>query len=98
MRENKYQANIKRRLQYEFEGCVIIKLPTDDIQGLPDLLVLYKNRWAMLEVKRSATEPYQPNQEFYIELFNGMGYASFIYPENEEEVFHELQHALRFSR
>ena len=65
------------------------------IQGFPDILILYKNRWAALECKRSADEPYQPNQKHYIKQINGLAFASVIYPEIKDEVLNDLQQALR---
>lgn len=98
-RETAYQRLVKRRLDSEYPGCIIIMIPPDQIQGIPDLLVLYEDRWAMLEVKTSADEPFQPNQEYYIETINAtMSYCSVIYPEIEDKVFYELQQSLGVRR
>lgn len=98
MKESAYQNSLIRRLEKEFPNCLVIKNDASYIQGIPDLLVLYGNKWAMLEVKRSYSDSVQPNQLYYVELLNSMSYASFIYPENEERVFDELQYAFRPSR
>jgi hypothetical protein len=66
--------------------------------GVPDITVLYGRFWAMLEVKVSASAPSQPNQEYYVDEMNKMGFAAFIYPENEEEVLYALQQAFRARR
>ena len=92
MKEHVYQLRLIRRLEKEFPGCVVIKNNPDYIQGLPDLLILFQDRWAMLEVKISADAPNQANQPYYVALFDTMSFAAFIYPENEEEVIYELQH------
>lgn len=98
MLESTYQSQLIKKLRVRFPGCVILKNDTDYMQGIPDLLVLYRNKWAMLEVKASARSEVQPNQEYYIELFDSMSFAAFIYPEIEEEVLHDLQQALRARR
>lgn len=95
MRENAYQAKLIRRLRHEFEGCIILKNDTQYLQGIPDLMVLFNDRWAMLEVKRSAGEPFQPNQEFYLGMADTMSFAAVIHPENEDEVIYALQRALK---
>ena len=61
------------------------------IQGIPDLLVLYKDRWAALEVKKSADAKHQPNQDDYVAQMNADSFAAFIYPENEEYILDKLQ-------
>lgn len=93
MKESEYQARIISRLKDEFPGCVVLKNDASYTQGIPDLLVVYKDRWAMLEVKRSEREKARPNQKHYVNLLNDLSFASFIFPENEEMVFDELQHA-----
>lgn len=91
MVESKFQANLIKKIKNRFDGCVVMKNDSSYIQGIPDLLILYKDRWAALECKRSANAPRRPNQEFYISKMNDMSFASFIYPENEEEVLDAVQ-------
>ena len=66
------------------------KLDANLSQGIPDLLVLFRDRWAMLEVKKSATATKRPNQARKVSLFNDWSFASFIFPENERVVLDEL--------
>ena len=91
MKESKFQSDLKKELQGMFPGCMITKLDSGDIQGIPDLLVLYKDKWAVLENKRSAKATHQPNQDYYVDKMNGMSLASFIYPENKDEVLARLR-------
>jgi hypothetical protein len=91
MKESKFQANLKKELKEMFPGCIVTKLDSGDIQGIPDLLVLYKNKWATLENKKDANAHRQPNQEYYVNKMNEMSFSRFIYPENKEEVLRDLQ-------
>ena len=91
MLESVFQKRLMRKLKQMFPECVVIKNDCNCIQGIPDLLILYKNKWAMLECKRSKDADHQPNQDYYVELFNSMSFARFIFPENQEEVLNELQ-------
>ena len=90
MLENKFQANLIKDLKKLFVGCIVTKLDSSHIQGIPDLLVLYGNKWATLECKKSANAKKQPNQEYYVGLMNKMSFSRFICPENKEEVLNEL--------
>ena len=90
MLENKFQSNLIKELKEIFPGCIVMKNDSSYIQGIPDLLVLYKDKWGALEVKKTKTAARQPNQEYYVDLMNGMSFSRFIYPENKEEVLREL--------
>lgn len=76
----------------------MLKNDSSYLQGVPDLLLLWNDRWATLEVKRSSTAPQRPNQEYYVNMMNEMSFSRFIYPENKEEVLNEIQHAFRSRR
>lgn len=93
MKESKFQKDLKDELKARFPGCIVTKNDSSCIQGIPDLLVLYKDKWATLEVKRSANAPHQPNQDYYVERMNQMSFSAFIFPENKEEVLNDLARA-----
>lgn len=91
MKESKFQRDLKKELKQMFPGCIVTKMDSGDIQGIPDLLILYKNKWATLENKRSANASKRPNQEYYVNKMNEMSFSRFIYPENKEEVLNDLR-------
>lgn len=91
MLERDYQKKLVKKLKATFPGCIVIKNDAQLKQGIPDLLVLFKEKWVALEVKQSSTAKHRPNQDSYVERMNEMSYASFIYPENEDAVFKELE-------
>lgn len=93
MRENDFQKKLKEELEDRFPGCVILKNDPEFFQGIPDLLILYEDKWAMLECKANRKSSYRPNQDIYIEMFDSMSFCRAIYPENKEEVLDELQYA-----
>ena len=98
MLESVFQANLIDELEELFEGCLILKNDANQIQGFPDLLILYNDQWAALECKRSINSPKQPNQKFYVELLENMSFSRFIYPENKEEVLDDLQQSFTHRR
>lgn len=89
--ERDFQSKLIKELKELFVGCLVMKLDSSYIQGIPDLLILYKNKWATLECKKNASAKKQPNQEYYVGLMNKMSFSRFICPENKEEILHELQ-------
>lgn len=98
MNERQYQAKLLKKLRELLPGCLILKNDSSYMQGVPDLIILYGDRWGMLEVKRNATAAFQANQAYYVSELNHMSFAAFIYPENEDEVLHDLQRSLAPSR
>lgn len=96
MREADYQAKLMRRIEELLPGACCFKQDAVAYQGIPDILILCGSRWAMLEVKISASAPERPNQRFWVEHYNEMSFAAFIYPENEEEVLRGLQLAFGY--
>jgi hypothetical protein len=98
MLESKFQTQLIKEIKRMIPGCVVLKNDASYLQGVPDLLVLYRNRWAMLEVKASEDAHVGPNQLYYIDMFGSMSFSAFIYPENKKEILDDLQHALTFRR
>lgn len=95
MRENKFQAALIKELKSLFPGCIVLKNDANYIQGIPDLLILYKNKWAALECKMDSKASKRPNQEYYIKLMNKMSFAAFINPDNKERVLNELSQSFK---
>jgi hypothetical protein len=97
-RESEFQTRLIRKLRRMFPGCIILRNDANYLQGVPDILILWGNRWAVLEVKRNPTARTEPNQVHYVKIMNNMSFADFIYPENEEQVLRDLQRALGATR
>lgn len=91
--ESGFQDKLIKTLKEILPGCMTFKM--DQFQGIPDLLVLYGDKWLSLECKRSASAKRQPNQEYYVELMNQMSFSRFICPENKEEVLNEILQTFR---
>ena len=93
--ERLFQRTLIRELKQRFVGCIVTKLDSSYLQGIPDLLILWGNRWATLECKRNRTASHRPNQDYYVARMNDMSFSRFIFPENKEEVLNELEQAWR---
>ena len=90
MRESKFQAKLIKDIKERLPDCIVLKNDPTYLQGIPDLTVFNNDKWATLEVKKSANATHQPNQDYYVELMDHMSFSRFIYPENRDEVFSDL--------
>lgn len=95
MLEREFQSRLIKKIKKKFDGCMVVKLDANYTQGIPDLLVLFKDKWAALEVKKDKNAKHQPNQDYYVRKMNRMSFSRFIFPENEKEVLDDLQRAFQ---
>lgn len=98
--ESDFQANLIKEIKILFPGCYVLKTDPRYIQGIPDLLILWREHWALLECKRKKPEKrdYQPNQQYHIRELNKMSFSKVIFPENKEDVLRELQQSFGVTR
>lgn len=97
-KEGDFQADLIDSLKERFPGCIVVKNDARYLQGVPDLTILYNDKWATLEDKREKNAHHQPNQDYYVEKMNNMSFSRFVYPENVEEVLDELEQSFKNSR
>ena len=96
MLESKFQRELIGELKTLFPGSIVFK--NESKQGLPDLTVLYEDKWALLECKADRNASHQPNQDYYVDRANEMSFSRFIFPENKQEVLNELKQAFGTDR
>ena len=95
MLESQFQAKLIKELKKLFPGCIVMKSDSGYLQGIPDLLILFNDKWAALECKQCAGAKKQPNQEYYVGKMDEMSFSRFICPENKEKVLHDLQQSFQ---
>ena len=98
MKESDFQKSLINELKQMFTGCYIFKLDPQRYQGIPDLLILFKNKWATLECKKGKKASKRPNQDYRVEEMNKMSFSRVISPENKEEVLNDLRKAFGVKR
>ena len=91
MLESQFDTKLINELKQRFPGCIILKNDANYLQGVPDRIILWNDKWATLETKKTKNASRQPNQEYYVNKMNEMSFSAFIYPENMEEVLDGLQ-------
>ena len=96
--ESRFQTDVIKEIKERLPGCIVLKNDSGYIQGFPDLTILYKKRWGILETKREEDAKHRPNQDYYVDKLDKMSFSRFIYPENREEVLNELEQALKPGR
>lgn len=95
--ESQFQSKTIKEILAMFPGSHALKNDSGYQQGIPDWTILWRDRWAVLEFKRSRDSPAEPNQPYFVETFDKMSFSAFIYPENKEEVLRDLQRAFKSS-
>lgn len=95
MREGKFQTWFREQLEFHFPGSVVVKLDTRYKTGVPDLIMLWEDKWATFEVKADAKAAHRPLQDYYVQMMNDMSFSAFVHPENFEEVLDAVQRALQ---
>lgn len=86
MLESAFKTRATKWLRDHFPGCIIMKNDAGLLLGIPDMTILYRDKWALLEFKASASSAKQPLQDDYIQLSRQWSYGSFVYPENWQQV------------
>lgn len=95
MKESDFQGKLIKDIYKRFPGSIVMKMDANYKQGFPDLMVFYKNKWAALECKKDINAKHQPNQDYYVNKLNEMSFASFISPENKEEILNGLEQTFK---
>lgn len=90
MLENKFQSYLIKKIEERLPDSIILKNDPNYKQGIPDLVIFYKDGWACLECKKSAKSSHRPNQDYYVNKMDSMSFARFISPENCDAVLDEL--------
>lgn len=95
MLERYFQREVIENLKDRFPGCIVLKNDPSYKQGVPDLIILWKKKWATLECKKDERSSHQPNQEYYVDKMDEMSFSAFIYPENKQEVLDDLEYFMK---
>lgn len=95
MKEAEYQKRLIKKLKSIFPGCIVMKNDANYVQGIPDLIILYKNHWGFLEVKQASDSSHRPNQDFYIQKASEWSYGAFVNPDNEKEILNDMERSFR---
>ena len=90
-KESAFVTKFLDKIRKRYPEAIIMKNDANQIQGFPDWDIKHMDKWVSLEFKRSKNASKQPNQAYWVDTLNKMSYASFVYPENEEEVLYEIQ-------
>ena len=89
--ESKFQKELIDEVKERYPGCIALKNDSSYMQGFPDWTILYKDKWAVLEVKKERGAHKQPNQEYYVNKLNEIGgFSRFVFPENKDEVLEDM--------
>lgn len=91
MLESKFKKQFVSKLRDILPFVEFFEPDPERTRSAPDMLVVGRRTWAALEFKRSKDATHRANQDRNIERLNKLGYATFVYPENEMEVLNDLE-------
>jgi hypothetical protein len=91
MLESTFKYEVRKKIEKMFPGIICTRTDPTQIQGFPDMLLLYGDKWAALEFKKDINSTLRPNQQYYIDMLNELSYASIIHPQNMDEVLNDIQ-------
>ena len=86
MLERDFQPHVIRAIKLTLSDAIVLKNDSSYQQGVPDLIVLYKDKWATLEVKRTLKSRPEPNQTYWVDRMNEMSFSAFINRDNMHDV------------
>jgi hypothetical protein len=90
MLESQFKRHVKKRITERFPNLDLDFIDTA-YRSMPDTFVIGPGVWAALEFKQSEDSSHRPNQDYHILRLNKKGYATYVSPENVEEVLDELE-------
>lgn len=91
-KESLFKHDLYKKIRARFPGSEVLPNDAGYVQGIPDATVYLPNgRFLMLESKRHSKASHRPNQDYYVSESPLSANAMFAFPENEEEVFSELE-------
>ena len=92
MLESEFQSALVKDIKRIVPDAIVTKNDPNRVQGIPDIIICFGKKYAMLECKRSKDSHHQPNQDYYIDKLKSWNvFAAFIYPENRACVLEALR-------
>lgn len=97
--EGPFQTELRKEIKRRWPDAIVSKQDSAYQQGIPDLAIFFDGGfYALLEVKRGADAPHQPNQPYFVARARSMSFGATIFPENAMEVLDELGQAYESHR
>lgn len=91
MLESRFKTNLRKEIEEEFPGAIVMHTNPVERRGSPDLVILYKDKWAALEGKQTNKSSKRPLQDYRVDEWNKMSFARFISKDNKKEVLDDLR-------
>ena len=96
--ESKFQKDFIDEAKERNPGLSAWKKDASYIKAIQDWTLIYEDKWAVLEMKKERGAHKQPNQEYYVNKLDKMSFSRFVFPENRDEVFEDLDRFFKRKR